>query len=331
FDGESKCNYKINGAGLQGQGNEGEDLGAPLSRLLGLIQDVSIVESGPHLDSKHAYVIVRHVKFVTKKGGKKASKAMEDVGKGTRSAAPESPVAGDNSEGETMEYGSEKADDQVSSRDSPEQTDRQDRGFQKELHRSKPNPGAEADREKLHNANAGGSRMNPARWEPQASEHRFGDVNPGLEKPNNTQDQVPGETNRYAARRQPMRGDNNRGFNQGRPLQDDRRNENSGRYDNQRPPEHQHNRPLPRFNQGGLPQDPRNDRRGQFALNNNNQRQPGGGGGDPNQTSKSFGIFSSTPKTASSEVRKTDGAGTTSKPGNTDSPKSFGIFSSPRK
>ncbi|CAN6330021.1 unnamed protein product [Urochloa humidicola] len=49
--------------------------------------------------------------------------------------------------------------------------------------------------------------------------------------------------------------------------------------------------------QGGLPQDPRNDRGGQFALNNNHQRepagsikrkkvskkrQPAGGGGDPN-------------------------------------------------
>jgi translation initiation factor IF-3 len=83
-----------------------------------------------------------------------------------------------------------------------------------------------------------------------------------------------------------------------------------------------------------LPQDPRNDRRGQFALKNNHQRQPAGGGGlggDPNQTSKSFGIFSSTPKPASSELRKADGAGTNSKPGDTDSPKSFGIFSSSKK
>ncbi|CAM0147206.1 unnamed protein product [Urochloa decumbens] len=325
-------------------GNEGEDLGAPLSRLLGLIQDVSIVESGPHLDSKHAYVIVRHVKFVSKKGGKKVSQAMEDAGRGTRNTASESPVAGNDSDGETIESGSEKADDRVISDrvdktdaylsgDSATQTDRQDRGFKKEMNRSKPNPGAV--RGQLHNANAGGSRMNPAQWGPQASERRFGGVNPGMEKrENNTQDQGPGETNRYAARRQPMRGENHRGFNQGRPPQDGRRNENSGRHDNQRPPEQQHNRPLPRFNQGGLPQDPRNDGRGQFALNNNNQRQPAGGGGlggDPNRTSKSFGIFSSTSKPASSEVRKTDGDGTASKPGNTDSPKSFGIFSSPRK
>ncbi|RLN31165.1 uncharacterized protein C2845_PM05G00710 [Panicum miliaceum] len=250
-------------------GNEGEDLGAPLSRLLGLIQDVSIVESGPHLDSKHAYVIVRHVKFATKKGGKKASKAMEDAGKGSRSTASESAVAGSDSEGETVECGSEKADDQAISnrvdktaahRDSPTQKGRQDRGFKRELNWSKPNSGA--DHVKLHNANGGESRMNPAQRGSQASEHRFGNVNPDMEKrENNIQDQGPGEMNRYAARRQPMRGDNHRGFNQGRPPQDDRRNETGGRYDNQRPLEQQHNRPLPRFNQGGLPQDPRNDRR----------------------------------------------------------------------
>ncbi|CAD6266674.1 unnamed protein product [Miscanthus lutarioriparius] len=253
-------------------GNEGEDLGTPLSRLLGLIQDVCIVESGPHLDSKHAYVIVRHVKFATKKGGKKASQAMEESGK----------------EG-------------------------QDREFKRGFNRSKPNPGA------------GGNRINPGQWGPQATERGLGykDV-PGMEKrESNVQDQGPVETNRYAARRQPIRGDNNRGFNQGRPPQDDRRNENGGRYDNQRPLEPQHNRPLPRFNQGGLPQDPRNERRGPFPLNNN-QRQPAGGG-DPNRASKSFGIFSSTQKSGSSEQRKSDG---TSKPGNTDSPKNFGIFSS---
>ncbi|KAE8808643.1 hypothetical protein D1007_14714 [Hordeum vulgare] len=92
-------------------GTEAEDLGGPLSRLLGLIQDVCIVESGPHLDSKHAYVIVRHVKFATKKGGKKASKAMEDVGKGTpRNTASESPAAATNSRDETSEHGLEFED-----------------------------------------------------------------------------------------------------------------------------------------------------------------------------------------------------------------------------
>lgn len=35
------------------------------------IEDVSFVESGPHVDSKQAYAIVRHIKFETKKSGKK--------------------------------------------------------------------------------------------------------------------------------------------------------------------------------------------------------------------------------------------------------------------
>ena len=127
-------------------GNEAEDLGGPLSRLLGLvstpfctvlfpapflslttkltlriaayeslslsmisliqqIQDVCTVESGPHLDSKHAYVIVRHVKFATKKGGKKASKAMEDASKGSpRTATSESPPAATDSGDDTSEH-----------------------------------------------------------------------------------------------------------------------------------------------------------------------------------------------------------------------------------
>lgn len=306
-------------------GNEGEDLGTPLSRLLGLIQDVCIVESGPHLDSKHAYVIVRHVKFATKKGGKKASQAMEESGKGTCSAVPESHVDGSNSEDKTVGDGLGKSDDRTISDhvkktathlsgDSAAQKEGKDREFKREFNWSKSNPGA------------GGNRINPGQWGPQASEHRLGykDVQPGMEKrESNVQEQGPVETNRYAARRQPIRGDNNRGFNQGRPPQDDRRNENGRRYENQRPLEQQHNRPLPRFNQGGLPQDPRNERRGPFSMNDN-QRQPAGGG-DPNRASKSFGIFSSTQKSGSSEQRKSDG---TSKPGNTDSPKSFGIFSS---
>ncbi|KAL6627785.1 hypothetical protein ACP70R_031511 [Stipagrostis hirtigluma subsp. patula] len=318
-------------------GNEGEDLGAPLSRLLGLIQDVCIVESGPHLDSKHAYVIVRHVKFATKKGGKKASKAMEDAGKGTRGTASESP-AGNDSEDETTECGSEADDRAISdnidkraaylSSESSTQKEGQDRGVKRGSNWSKPSAGA--DRGKLQNTNTGGSRVNPGQWGPQTSEHKLGskDAKPDMEKrENNNQDKEPAETNRYAARRQPIRGDN-QGLNQGRFPQDHRRNENGGRYamnDNQRPM-NQVNRPLPRFNQGGLPQDPRNDRRGHFPLNNN-QKQPAGGDlGNPNSTNKSFGIFSSS-KPASPGSKKTNDVGT-SKPANPDSPKSYGIFSS---
>ncbi|KAL6850047.1 hypothetical protein ACP4OV_020674 [Aristida adscensionis] len=306
-------------------GNEGEDLGAPLSRLLGLIQDVCIVESGPHLDSKHAYVIVRHVKFATKKGGKKASKAIEDAGKGTHSTASATAAAGDDSGEGAIESGSEADDHDFNV--SSNQKEGQDRGLKKDLKWSKPSPGADSG--KSHNTHAGGSRNNPGQWGPQTSEHRFGskDAKPDTEKQeNNDQDKKPGETNRYAARRQPVRGDN-QGLNQGRFPQDHRRNENEGRYavnGNQQPME-QHNRPLPRFNQGGSPQGPRNERRGQFPLNN--QGPPAGGDlGNPNPTTKSFGIFKSS-KPESSEFRKTNGTNT-SKPPKPDSTKSYGIFSS---
>ncbi|KAL0923529.1 hypothetical protein M5K25_007589 [Dendrobium thyrsiflorum] len=60
------------------KGKDDEDLGGLLLNLLSLIEDISIVESGPHLDTKNAYVIVKHIKFASKKG-KKVSKAMETV------------------------------------------------------------------------------------------------------------------------------------------------------------------------------------------------------------------------------------------------------------
>ncbi|KAI0520387.1 hypothetical protein KFK09_007859 [Dendrobium nobile] len=59
-------------------GKDDGDLGGLLLNLLSLIEDISIVESGPHLDTKNAYVIVKHIKFGSKKG-KKVSKAVETV------------------------------------------------------------------------------------------------------------------------------------------------------------------------------------------------------------------------------------------------------------
>ncbi|KAK9286183.1 hypothetical protein L1049_014566 [Liquidambar formosana] len=59
-------------------GTEDQDLGGMLARLSALIEDVSIVESGPRVEKKQAYVLVRHIKFgPSKKGpGKKASKVV---------------------------------------------------------------------------------------------------------------------------------------------------------------------------------------------------------------------------------------------------------------
>ncbi|XWS55118.1 hypothetical protein CRYUN_Cryun10bG0147600 [Craigia yunnanensis] len=62
-----------------GKGKEDvdENLGGLLSRLTDLIEDVSVVESGPLVERKQAYAIVRHVKFgPTKKGGGKTSKVV---------------------------------------------------------------------------------------------------------------------------------------------------------------------------------------------------------------------------------------------------------------
>ncbi|PIA26766.1 hypothetical protein AQUCO_08900019v1 [Aquilegia coerulea] len=55
-------------------GTEDEDLGGLLARLSALIEDVAVIESGPRVEKKQAYVVVRHAKFGFKKG-KKASQA----------------------------------------------------------------------------------------------------------------------------------------------------------------------------------------------------------------------------------------------------------------
>ncbi|KAG0457041.1 hypothetical protein HPP92_022198 [Vanilla planifolia] len=87
-------------------GKEEEDLGGLLLNLLTLIEDISIVESGPHLDTRHAYVIVRHIKFAPKKG-KKISKAVDVVSSALsarpNSAAVENNTSQDESPSETEE------------------------------------------------------------------------------------------------------------------------------------------------------------------------------------------------------------------------------------
>ncbi|KAF7810765.1 translation initiation factor IF3-1, mitochondrial-like [Senna tora] len=61
---------------LRASGKENEDVEGILSRLSSLIEDVAIVESGPHVGKKEAYMLVRHVKYGPKKGsGKKLQDA----------------------------------------------------------------------------------------------------------------------------------------------------------------------------------------------------------------------------------------------------------------
>ncbi|XP_043713339.1 translation initiation factor IF3-1, mitochondrial isoform X2 [Telopea speciosissima] len=63
-------------------GTEDQDLGGLLSRLSSLIEEFSIVESGPRVEKRQAYVIVRHIKFGPSKKGpsKKATKAVGTTG-----------------------------------------------------------------------------------------------------------------------------------------------------------------------------------------------------------------------------------------------------------
>ncbi|GLT75284.1 hypothetical protein SLA2020_470200 [Shorea laevis] len=67
-----------------GKGKEGENenLGELLSRLTHLIEDVALVESGPFIEKRQAYVVVRHVKFgPPKKGAAKKLTAVGDISK----------------------------------------------------------------------------------------------------------------------------------------------------------------------------------------------------------------------------------------------------------
>ncbi|KAI3947869.1 hypothetical protein MKX01_034534 [Papaver californicum] len=50
-------------------GKEDEDFGGNLSRLTALLEDTAVVESGPLVEKKQAYVIVRHIKFGRPKNG----------------------------------------------------------------------------------------------------------------------------------------------------------------------------------------------------------------------------------------------------------------------
>ncbi|KHN11496.1 Translation initiation factor IF-3 [Glycine soja] len=60
-------------------GKEDQDLTVLFSPILALMEDVCIVESGPHMGKKDAFMIVRHIKYgLSKKGGKKLQNATND-------------------------------------------------------------------------------------------------------------------------------------------------------------------------------------------------------------------------------------------------------------
>ncbi|KAF3793379.1 hypothetical protein EJ110_NYTH09346 [Nymphaea thermarum] len=73
-------------------GNEDQDLGSLLSRLAALIEDVSFVESGPRVEKRQAYMIVRHAKFGPSKSkpGQKTAKVTKASTLPQASASPSS-------------------------------------------------------------------------------------------------------------------------------------------------------------------------------------------------------------------------------------------------
>ncbi|XWS40222.1 hypothetical protein CRYUN_Cryun18bG0121800 [Craigia yunnanensis] len=101
----------------KGKEDEDEDLGGLLSRLTDLIEDVSVVESGPRVERKQAYVMVRHVKFgPSKKGGGKTSKVVGGTmaESPTKSATDQRPMLPQD---DSMESVLESEDEIVSDED----------------------------------------------------------------------------------------------------------------------------------------------------------------------------------------------------------------------
>ncbi|CAN0840197.1 Translation initiation factor IF3-1, mitochondrial [Linum grandiflorum] len=76
-----------------------EDLGSVLSTIMDLLEDVAVVESGPLLEKKQAYAIVRHIKFgPSKKGAKKVKEPTGSSGVSEESPA-EDGVLSDEDDG----------------------------------------------------------------------------------------------------------------------------------------------------------------------------------------------------------------------------------------
>ncbi|RZC67550.1 hypothetical protein C5167_011243 [Papaver somniferum] len=98
-------------------GKEDEDFGGNLSRLTALLEDTAVVESGPLVEKKQAYVIVRHIKFGRPKSGpsKKVDVRKESTNSTTinTSGDIQTPIKIDE------DSGSESNEDSVSEIPSP--------------------------------------------------------------------------------------------------------------------------------------------------------------------------------------------------------------------
>ncbi|KAI4297794.1 hypothetical protein L6164_037660 [Bauhinia variegata] len=91
------------------QGNEGQDLTGVLSQVSDLIDDVAIVESGPHSRKTEAYMIVRHVKFGPPKKGYGNAKKLRDVN--FQKAVDSSDSTEEDENQSSVDYGSARDND----------------------------------------------------------------------------------------------------------------------------------------------------------------------------------------------------------------------------
>lgn len=98
-------------------GTESQDLGGLLSRFSALIDDFSLVESGPKVEAKQAYVVVRHVKFGPLKKGPGKKKLLE-----MSTQSPEKDENLDEPDSETQEEEDTGPEEAIES-DSPDDFD----------------------------------------------------------------------------------------------------------------------------------------------------------------------------------------------------------------
>ncbi|KAM0946555.1 putative translation initiation factor 3 [Dioscorea sansibarensis] len=289
-------------------GKEDGDLAGLLSKVLALIEDISVVESGPHAEASKAYAIVRHVKFATKKSGKKVSKVLEAVSKGapsTKQTGQDDTPSQDEEEWEPIDGSSatEVEDFNV-------QIEAKAQSFSSAPHTSKSSPSGDSSKE----LGWSGFNENDFKGMTDPNSIRNRDLT-GFSQNTNTprpadRSAEPSvvETNRYARQSDP-----NGSFNQAKPIPRRASTEN------------------PVFNQGRW-QPPRNVSEGQVQFDRR-QRQPNlrnpqvqvdptqrqSNPSDPVSPSPRYGVFISSKTTSSGDA-------TVSEPNNSSKP-SYGIFS----
>ncbi|XP_039122933.1 translation initiation factor IF3-1, mitochondrial [Dioscorea cayenensis subsp. rotundata] len=289
-------------------GRENEGLPDILSKVLALIEDVSIVESGPHAEASKAYVIVRHVKFAAKKSGKKVSEVLEAASKGvpsTKQSGQDDTSSQDEEEWETVDDSSA-----IEVEDFNDQIEAKAQSFSSVPHTSESSPSRNFSKE-LGLSGFKEKDFNRMTDPNSIRNSKLAGFNQNTNTPRpadrSTEPSVV-ETNRYARQTDP-----NGRFNQVKPTPRRASTEN------------------PVFNQGRQ-QPPRNTSEGQVQFDPR-QRQPSPRNpqvqSDPRQRqsnptdpvipSPRYGVFMSSKTASSSDA-------TVSEPNNSSKP-SYGIFS----